>query len=252
MRRYPPLTKRGFTLIELLVVIAIIAILAAILFPVFAQAREKARQAACFSNLKQIGTALMLYVDDNSETYFPLAYTAVIGGQPRRIAQWDMLFPYVKNSGVWSCPSEPQATDWQRWVDEPPARGGCLGGSMGAWSGYLRYFSYISNRSVFARAMSELPRTTDTSVLFDGHLTCRGNPPALGPTLIARPGSAPRHQEGINVTYADGHARYQKARFEPSFSFLGTQGWWVVARGPYNGRVNLLGIVMDDGTLWLP
>src|SRR5258707_10170131 len=61
--------RQGFTLIELLVVIAIIAILAAILFPVFAQAREKARQAGCLSNLKQIGTAAMMYVQDYDETY---------------------------------------------------------------------------------------------------------------------------------------------------------------------------------------
>ncbi len=63
--------RRGFTLIELLVVIAIIAILAAILFPVFAQAREKARQTTCTSNLKQIGTAFMMYVQDYDETYPP-------------------------------------------------------------------------------------------------------------------------------------------------------------------------------------
>ena len=61
--------KKGFTLIELLVVIAIIAILAAILFPVFAQAREKARQTSCLSNCKQLGTALQLYVDDYEETF---------------------------------------------------------------------------------------------------------------------------------------------------------------------------------------
>ena len=61
--------KRGFTLIELLVVIAIIAILAAILFPVFAKAREKARQTSCLSNLRQIGTAILSYAQDNDEQY---------------------------------------------------------------------------------------------------------------------------------------------------------------------------------------
>src|SRR6266542_2782290 len=65
----PRFRSRGFTLIELLVVIAIIAILAAILFPVFAQVRGKARQAVCFSNLKQLGVAVMMYVQDYSETY---------------------------------------------------------------------------------------------------------------------------------------------------------------------------------------
>jgi prepilin-type N-terminal cleavage/methylation domain-containing protein len=63
------LKQRGFTLIELLVVIAIIAILAAILFPVFAQAREKARQTSCLSNEKQLGTAISMYVQDYDETY---------------------------------------------------------------------------------------------------------------------------------------------------------------------------------------
>ena len=63
--------KKGFTLIELLVVIAIIAILAAILFPVFAQAREKARQTSCLSNMKQLGTATQLYMDDYDETFPP-------------------------------------------------------------------------------------------------------------------------------------------------------------------------------------
>ncbi len=69
----------GFTLIELLVVIAIIAILAAILFPVFARARENARKAACQSNLKQIGNALMMYVQDYDET-LPIVTTAISGG----------------------------------------------------------------------------------------------------------------------------------------------------------------------------
>jgi prepilin-type N-terminal cleavage/methylation domain-containing protein/prepilin-type processing-associated H-X9-DG protein len=96
----------GFTLIELLVVIAIIAILAAILFPVFAQAREKARQSGCLSNTRQIGTAINMYLQDYDET-FP--FSDDFGNPPFKVKgspiqgsyrYWgDMIFPYVKNSG---------------------------------------------------------------------------------------------------------------------------------------------------------
>jgi prepilin-type N-terminal cleavage/methylation domain-containing protein/prepilin-type processing-associated H-X9-DG protein len=96
----------GFTLIELLVVIAIIAILAAILLPVFAQAREKARQASCQSNLKQLGTAVMMYVQDYDETYPP-------GMDPCWTFAWpSMIQPYVKNIDVFSCPSGHTGTGW--------------------------------------------------------------------------------------------------------------------------------------------
>jgi prepilin-type N-terminal cleavage/methylation domain-containing protein/prepilin-type processing-associated H-X9-DG protein len=107
--------RHGFTLIELLVVIAIIAILAAILFPVFAQAREKARQASCMSNVKQMTLAAMQYLQDTDETYpkANMQYTAVPpqGGTARVIYWNDLLFPYIKNGGtnydqgVFNCPS---------------------------------------------------------------------------------------------------------------------------------------------------
>jgi prepilin-type N-terminal cleavage/methylation domain-containing protein len=98
--------RRAFTLIELLVVIAIIAILAAILFPVFAQAREKARQASCISNLKQIATATILYIQDYDETFFPRRFQYVpVPGQPFT-PQWPYLIqPNLKNVGVLNCPS---------------------------------------------------------------------------------------------------------------------------------------------------
>lgn len=103
--------KKGFTLIELLVVIAIIAILAAILFPVFAKAREKARQSSCASNLKQIGLAILNYKQDYDEKY-PLSWP-LTGPQGTRATScgttsywWmDVLEPYVKNEQVYHCPS---------------------------------------------------------------------------------------------------------------------------------------------------
>ncbi len=90
----------AFTLIELLVVIAIIAVLAAILFPVFAQAREKARQTACMSNLRQIGTAVLMYAQDYDETLV----ATELGDEPEYF--WgDMITPYTHNRQILACPS---------------------------------------------------------------------------------------------------------------------------------------------------
>jgi len=115
-----PTQKRAFTLIELLVVIAIIAILAAILFPVFARAREKARQTACLSNEKQIGLALMQYAQDYDET-LPKRYgdTTPAGKctpagtgdcENKKTRSWkNMLYTYIKSYAVFKCPSNPSA-----------------------------------------------------------------------------------------------------------------------------------------------
>ncbi|GAB4467966.1 MAG: hypothetical protein OHK0029_40090 [Armatimonadaceae bacterium] len=106
-------TRTAFTLIELLVVIAIIAILAAILFPVFAQARERARQLSCLSNMKQISLAYLMYAQDHDEALLPSTnYDSV-----ERLIWPAMIQPYVKNTGVFNCPSSTGSDfplDWSR------------------------------------------------------------------------------------------------------------------------------------------
>jgi len=100
-----PRRLSGFTLIELLVVIAIIAILASILFPVFARARENARRAACLSNLKQIGLGIQMYTQDYDEKLVSYAYPPSVQGDPGTYGWQVALMPYVKSTQLFVCPS---------------------------------------------------------------------------------------------------------------------------------------------------
>lgn len=126
--RVSPGGRRAFTLIELLVVIAIISILAAVLFPVFASARERARQSACLTNMKQIGTALLQYVGDYDETLPGASMnvpTASLSTTTDARIPIDMqLMPYVKSNNIWTCPSDSAYrcpatnTTYYHWYDK--------------------------------------------------------------------------------------------------------------------------------------
>ena len=140
---------RGFTLIELLVVIAIIAILAAILFPVFAKAREKARQSSCASNMKQLGIAFMQYVQDNNER-FPSVHAVTANND--YVGGWaNVIYPYVKSVGTYACPDDSSpspkvsyAMNYAIWNDDfwgPIAKGAKLNIFAGPASTVLLYES---------------------------------------------------------------------------------------------------------------
>ena len=149
--------KNAFTLIELLVVIAIIAILAAILFPVFATAREKARQTTCASNMKQIGTAMMQYVQDYDETYPQQYWTTQ--WVPNNGSYWlSCMYPYIKSAGAFMCP-DLQQLNWAytlNYGSTPPGVSTC----------YVLNW-YISDRNVGGvHTPIMLSRITSPSTIF--------------------------------------------------------------------------------------
>jgi prepilin-type N-terminal cleavage/methylation domain-containing protein/prepilin-type processing-associated H-X9-DG protein len=247
--------RRGFTLIELLVIIAIIALLAAILFPTFARARAAAQRSSCLSNTRQLGQALMLYVQDYDE-YFPMSIRPeTINGVVHPFVFLDALAPYTRNTEVFSCPTEPHAVDWQTMLEASggtPSTG-CFGGKLGTSPGNFRYFSYNGNYSLIRPGpdspyfngnsypvlnLAVLPRPADTAAMADGVVLCDFICP------IAEPQKPPRHGNGVNCTYADGHAKFLFAR-------AGQEGNWVISGGPYDGQDQLVGIVMDDNSIVL-
>lgn len=194
--------RRGFTLIELLVVIAIIAILAAILFPVFARAREKARQSSCLSNVKQLSLAVLMYAGDYDDT-LPMNYYNIAGtrtfpdGTTAGAGAWlwiHMIYPYTKNAGIYNCPSEMgRYTGGYFW-----ANGAAYG--YNRWLG--RYYNEPPMNSLAkVKAPAEMPMIADC----DYYLMA---PDPLTTDNDYRPD--PRHNEMLNMGFVDGHAKAEK------------------------------------------
>ena len=238
---------KAFTLIELLIVIAIIAILAAILFPVFANARDKARSVACISNQKQLGIALMQYVQDNDETY-PCG-TVPFYGQPGK--GWaGELYPYFKSAGIMVCPSDPNGNPLSGWsyaMNEFLAGKGQLTATYTAldWNGTTPTMNNAASmnvmnapgRTIAFYEITELKMTHEVAPVFDGEV-CNGNncPNSASGSgndsmtamynnyqfydtgrtrndTTAVPNSVEkslvgRHQNGANYLMADGHAKF--------------------------------------------
>jgi prepilin-type N-terminal cleavage/methylation domain-containing protein/prepilin-type processing-associated H-X9-DG protein len=219
------MTRRGFTLIELLVVIAIIAILAAILFPVFARAREKARQTSCTSNLKQIGLAQMMYAQDYDERLAP--YEVAHGSSHRRASCWyDTIYPYVNNEEVYVCPSDEYI--WRGHSSAPYTRGEFASGTgvfrqyMRASYSVIRQFSGSDRVSPTpfpssGRKMAQFTRPAETILIFESGTGYVGNKAGVGfnedntiRTMDERGfvgAMRYRHNLQMNVVYADGHVK---------------------------------------------
>jgi len=201
----------GFTLIELLVVIAIIAILAAILFPVFAQAREKARQSTCLSNTKQLGLALQMYVEDYDETFFltsPQTWPDVNANMELKRNPVLILSPYTKNDKIWKCPSAKVANNFVK------------SSSYNVNAAAVGYWNDVANNTVLVAppTLATITRPSDLMVFWD-----RGRHDVAFETIpylygdsgnwyigIQQSHFTSLHNGGVNMTFADGHAKYVK------------------------------------------
>ncbi|MBC8104117.1 MAG: DUF1559 domain-containing protein [Cytophagales bacterium] len=240
-----PLISSGFTLIELLVVIAIIAILAAILFPVFAQAREKARQTACLSNQKQIGTSILMYTQDYDECYPVGNYTFGAQSSWAQLSWVGHIQAYAKNLDIFLCPSAPKS-DLGSCTDANvlPGPGGvnpvfCANGTaplgnavapaikipfrnLGAneWVFYRIPAPYSGTNQPQSVSIGEVGRPAALPLVTDATYILFPDPDRIqvashqgvswfsySPADTTNPKNA-RHAGGFNIVYGDGHSKW--------------------------------------------
>ena len=219
--------SKAFTLIELLVVIAIIAILAAILFPVFARARENARRSSCQSNLKQIGLGILQYTQDYDEN-FPLAVSIPGSVTPLPWGWADEIQPYLKNTQIYQCPSDPteqntnpKSTGYSDyWYNARLSCASDLPNPGGATP--PNTYNTAVNIAVLANASLTIMNgdgetgTYDTAAFRTNGGANAGvktdstvQPNSSGGTGFAQASVvAARHFDGANLSFADGHVKW--------------------------------------------
>ncbi len=199
--------RTGFTLIELLVVIAIIAILAAILFPVFARARERARQTSCLSNVRQLSLAMIMYVQDHNERFHLSQYT--LPDTAPESAWFRAIMPYVRNEQLFICPSDGE-TNSAQWNKE---------GS--AWDQTATFpLSYTINDMLNNQTLARVIHPSETGLFMDGDGVARAYE-ADHWNARAYCIAYDRHNDGFNASMVDGSttwipgARIHEFRLQP-------------------------------------